>query len=174
MMTKQITHIAHHIYSNRNMMIQRKNALLRRCLHSTSKIFLSQGEKFYGSPRSSSNSQLSPLQSLSLAIFSATKAYIDPERHDMVATLAEVTGKYALENMYETMLNDPTGRRILQDRPLVTKENVDIEKLENLPQNTFGFGYAQFLNKHGFDPDGRAKVQYISNPDLAYVMTRYR
>jgi ubiquinone biosynthesis protein COQ4 len=92
----------------------------------------------------------------------------------MVATLAEVTGKFALENMHQTMLNDPTGRRILQDRPLVTKESVDIEKLKKMPQNTFGYGYAKFLNKHGFDPDGRAKVQYISNPDLAYVMTRYR
>lgn len=152
-----------------------KVTTIRRYLQSTSQTFRSHGdEKFYGSPRLSANSHLSPLQSLSLAIYSATKAYIDPERHDMVALLAEVTGKFALENMYQTMLNDPTGRRILQDRPLVTKESVDIEKLKKMPKNTFGYGYAEFLNKHGFDPDGRAKVQYISNPDLAYVMTRYR
>lgn len=134
----------------------------------------SHDEKFYGSARSSSQTILSPLQSVTLAVYSASKAYTDPERHDMVATLAEVTGKFALESLHHMMLQDPTGRRILQDKPLVTKDKIHIEALESLPENTFGYSYANFLKQHRFDPDARAEVKYVPNPDLAYVMTRYR
>lgn len=143
-------------------------------ISTTSSEPFSHDEKFYGSARPTSREPLSPLQSIALTIYSASKAFIDPERHDMVAMLAEVTGKFALESMHDMMLNDPTGRRILQDRPLVTKENINIEALKVLPENTFGSAYASFLSKHGFDPDARSEVRYIPNPDLAYVMTRYR
>ena len=40
--------------------------------------------------------------------------------------------------------------------------------------NAFGGAYASFLAEHGFDPECRANVRYIPDPDLAYVMTRYR
>ena len=31
-----------------------------------------------------------------------------------------------------------------------------------------------FLKSHDFDPDERSDVQFIEDPDLAYVMLRYR
>jgi Uncharacterized protein involved in ubiquinone biosynthesis len=92
----------------------------------------------------------------------------------MVAALAEVTGSVALQKMHRDMLTDPTGRRILSDKPLVNTDSIDIKALEELPKNTFGYAYAMFLRKNGFDPDERALVKYIPDEELAYVMKRYR
>ena len=38
----------------------------------------------------------------------------------------------------------------------------------------FGVAYAKFLQRHEFDPNERSSVRFISDPDLSYVMTRYR
>ena len=85
---------------------------------------------------------------------SATNALLDPERHDMVATLAEVTGSIALQSMCNQMMSDPTTvHRILNDRPLVNTKSIDISKLANLPSNTFGYHYAKFLQTHQFNPN---------------------
>ena len=130
-------------------------------------------EPFYGTPRDKKQ-PLSPLQSFTLAAYSATTAFLNPERHDMVATLSEVTGSIALQTMYDGMMADPTGQRILTDRPIVDTNSIDIKALENLPPNTFGYGYANFLKRNGFDPDDRADVKYVVDEELAYVMKRYR
>ena len=134
----------------------------------------SSSESFYGSPRQPKDNVLSPLQNVALALHSASNAFLDPERHDMVATLAELTGTLALQSIHDQMKSDPTGRRILEDRPLVNTDAIKFSKLANLPPNTFGYHYANFLETHKFDPNLRAAVKYISDPDLAYVMTRYR
>lgn len=176
-----------------------------RCLHATcrrgrtstaSRQFgagSSDAEPWYGSPRpardvgsssgsdSSSSSQplfasgLTPLERFGVAIHSATTALADPTRADAVAALGEVTGHVALQSMHRRMQSDPTGRRILQDRPLVDNASIDIEHLaQTLPPNTFGHQYATFMKGHGFDPDGRAAIRFIADPDLAYIMLRYR
>jgi ubiquinone biosynthesis protein COQ4 len=146
----------------------------RTCSNHTCPFSTSSSEPFYGNPRQEQNNSLSPLQSITLAVHSATNAFLDPERHDMVATLAEVTGSIALQSMCNQMMSDPTGQRILNDRPLVNTQSIDISKLANLPSNTFGYHYAKFLQTHKFNPNHRAAVKYIPDPELAYVMTRYR
>mmetsp|Transcript_31430 Transcript_31430/g.92154 ORF Transcript_31430/g.92154 Transcript_31430/m.92154 type:complete len:285 (+) Transcript_31430:104-958(+) len=155
-------------------------------------------EPWYGSPRpargvgssgsddSSSSSQphlspplfasgLTPLERVGVAIHSATTALADPTRADAVAALGEVTGHVALQSIHRRMHSDPTGKRILQDRPLVDNASIDIEHLsQTLPLNTFGHQYASFMMGHGFDPDGRAAIKFIADPELAYIMLRYR
>lgn len=151
--------------------------LSAKCDHrslSTTTTSTASSEPFYGSPRKNDMKSLSPLQSIALAAYSATHAYLNPERHDMVATLAEVSGSIALQSMHKGMMSHPTGQRILQDRPLVNTQSIDIPKLKELPSNTFGYNYARFLAEHEFNPNHRADVKYIDDPDLAYVMTRYR
>lgn len=92
----------------------------------------------------------------------------------MVATLSELTGQIALQNMYQTMKNNPTGQSILQTKPIVSKDTIDISTLEQSHESTFGHAYASFLKENGFDPDLRAKVKYIEDEELKYVMMRYR
>lgn len=135
----------------------------------------SQEEPFYGSPIPENKPRpLSPLQTLSLTAYSATKAFLDPERHDMVATLSELTGQVALQSMYNTMKEDTDGQRILLDKPLVSKSSIDIDDLRNKGKHTFGYAYAMFLKRNGFDPDLRAEVKYVHDDELRYVMMRYR
>ena len=74
--------------------------------------------------------------------------------------------------MRDKMLLNSTGRRILKQRPLITKELMN--PLSQLPVNTFGRHYYDFMITNGLDADSRAPIQYIQDEELAYVMLRYR
>jgi len=114
-----------------------------------------------------------------LAIQSAGTALLDPTRADAVAALGEVTGHVALREMYDTMMKDETGQRILRDRPVVDSKGLIMVQKTSVGRGegggiTFGQAYAKFMEKHGFDPDERDDVKFIEDPELAYVMLRYR
>lgn len=72
------------------------------------------------------------------------------------------------------MLSDPTGRRILRDRPRITSETLHLPYLRSLPENSVGRTYAAWLDREGVSPDTRDNVQYIDDEECAYVMQRYR
>lgn len=72
------------------------------------------------------------------------------------------------------MLSDPTGRRILRDRPRITSETLHLPYLRSLPENSVGRAYAAWLDREGVSPDTRDSVQYIDDEECAYVMQRYR
>ncbi|KAK3088177.1 hypothetical protein FSP39_015709 [Pinctada imbricata] len=101
-------------------------------------------------------------------------ALLDPSRDDMIATLGETTGYRALKWMKEKMEQDEVGRQILQEQPLINTQTLDVDKLGELPEGTFGKQYWKFLSKNGFSPDARLPVHFVDDPDLYYVMLRYR
>lgn len=72
------------------------------------------------------------------------------------------------------MLSDPTGRRILRDRPRITSETLKLPYLRSLPENSVGRAYATWLDREGVTPDTRSQVHYIDDEECAYVMQRYR
>jgi len=113
-------------------------------------------------------------QKIALSIGSGLMAISDPSRADMVATFGETTGHFALKTMRSKMEADPVGRLILEEKPRIRTSSVDPEYLSSLPNNTFGKAYSDFLVKRGFSPDERPDVHYIDDPELAYVMLRYR
>jgi ubiquinone biosynthesis protein COQ4 len=71
------------------------------------------------------------------------------------------------------MLADEVGREILALKPVVS-EDVCISTLRALPAGSFGRAYAEFMDSHKFDAKGRPSVSYVDDPELAYVMLRYR
>jgi ubiquinone biosynthesis protein COQ4 len=111
---------------------------------------------------------------------------------DMVAALGETTAGPSLPRLREIMLNDAEGRRILKDRPRVNTETVDMDQLARYPEGTFGRAYVTWLERCGVTPDTREpvchiltschtsvnallfQVHYIDDPELAYVLQRYR
>ncbi|KIO34395.1 hypothetical protein M407DRAFT_240688 [Tulasnella calospora MUT 4182] len=117
---------------------------------------------------------LNTLENAFMAVGSGLMALKDPRRHDMVATLGETTAGYALPRMRDAMLASAEGRRILRKRPSVNSDTVDMEWLKTLPEGTFGRAYITWLERCGVTPDTRAPVHYIDDPELAYVMKRYR
>ncbi|KAG6331539.1 hypothetical protein ID866_7549 [Astraeus odoratus] len=135
---------------------------------------------------------LTPFENAFLAVGSAVMALIDPRRGgmftclkrqtqnvaerytDMVAACGETTAGSTLIKLRDAMLASPEGRRILKDRPRLNSTTLDMERLKSLPQNTFGRAYVRWLQACKIDPDSREPVHYIDDPELAYVMQRYR
>ncbi|XP_022106040.1 ubiquinone biosynthesis protein COQ4 homolog, mitochondrial-like [Acanthaster planci] len=114
------------------------------------------------------------LQKGLLAMGSAFMSFYDPYRDDMVATLGEVTGHYALQRLRDKMLADAEGTQILDDRPRINTRTVDMDCLASLPQGTLGREYVDFMKRNRITSDSRTPVHFVDDPDLAYVMQRYR
>lgn len=92
----------------------------------------------------------------------------------MVAVCADTTSACALNRLRERMANDYMGAKILQDKPVINTHTVDFGMLSTLPENTLGRSYVNFLKSNRVSPDSRYPVQFIDDPELAYVMQRYR
>lgn len=118
-----------------------------------------------------------PLNWFENAILAAGSAFMslaNPRRGDMVAALAETTAGPSLPRLRDLMLESEEGRKILKERPRVNTSTVDMDKLAKYPEGTFGRAYVTWLERCGVTPDTREPVHYISDPELAYVMQRYR
>ena len=92
----------------------------------------------------------------------------------MVAALGETTAGPALPRLRSQMLSSPEGRRILKSRPRISTKTVSLSSLTQLPPNTLGATYHSWLTRCNVTPDSREPVHYIDDPELAYVMQRYR
>jgi ubiquinone biosynthesis protein COQ4 len=94
---------------------------------------------------------------------------------DLIAALGEATATpYFIYRLRDAMLSDPTGRRILRDRPRISSKTLSIGYLRSLPENTVGRAYVGWLDREGVSPDSRSEVHYIDDEECAYVMQRYR
>ncbi|PMD14375.1 ubiquinone biosynthesis protein coq4, mitochondrial [Hyaloscypha hepaticicola] len=118
---------------------------------------------------------LTRIEKAGLAVGSAVMSLMDPHRGDLIAALGEATATpYFIYRLRDAMLSDPTGRRILRNRPRISSKTLSMEYLRGLPANTVGRTYAEWLDREGVSPDTRSEVQYIDDEECAYVMQRYR
>ncbi|KAJ5819808.1 hypothetical protein N7474_005399 [Penicillium riverlandense] len=118
---------------------------------------------------------LTTIERGALAIGAAVGSLINPRRADLIAALGEATATpYFIYRLRDAMLSDPTGRRILRDRPRITSDTLNLSYLRTLPPNSVGRTYAKWLDREGVSPDTRDTVQYIDDEECAYVMQRYR
>uniref|UniRef100_A0A0E0HAL4 Ubiquinone biosynthesis protein COQ4 homolog, mitochondrial n=1 Tax=Oryza nivara TaxID=4536 RepID=A0A0E0HAL4_ORYNI len=109
-------------------------------------------------------------QQAAVAFGSAFGALLDPRRADLIATLGETTGKPAFHRVLQRMRNSAEGRDVLLERPRVI--STQVSHAWDMPQNTFGAAYAQFMGSRNFSPDDRPPVRFIDTDELAYVATR--
>jgi ubiquinone biosynthesis protein COQ4 len=112
---------------------------------------------------------------------------------DMVAALGETTAGPSLPRLRDEMLSSAEGRRILKERPRVNSMTINMDELAQYPEGTFGRAYITWLERCGVTPDTREpvsisqslawrqdltstynQVHYVDDPELAYVMQRYR
>ena len=101
-------------------------------------------------------------------------ALYDPSRDDMVATFGETTALPALKWIRNRMAESEEGQEVLAEKPRINSKTIDIGHLRSLPEETFGRHYVRFLDYNRVTPDSRLPVRYIADPQLAYVMQRYR
>ncbi|KAF8797291.1 Ubiquinone biosynthesis protein COQ4 like protein [Argiope bruennichi] len=92
----------------------------------------------------------------------------------MVAVLGETTGNIAARQIREKMLQDSEGSLILREKPRINSDTLDYQFLESLPNGTLGHAYISFLKDNNVTPDTRRPVHYVDDPELAYVIQRYR
>ncbi len=114
------------------------------------------------------------LQKAVLGVGSAAAALMDPWRADMVAVNGEVTGGPALALIRGRMAADTEGREVLRDRPRISTSTVDFDALRSLPEGSLGRTYADYSDYHRISPDTREPVRFVDDPELAYVLQRYR
>lgn len=125
-------------------------------------------------PLYDSHIRTNAFQKAILTCGAAAAALLDPRRHDMVAVLGETTGSKALTSLYARMIDDPEGSRILVDKPRINSSTIDLDALRKLPTDSLGRMYIRFLEDNKVTPDSRLPVQFVDDPELAYVMQRYR
>jgi len=93
----------------------------------------------------------------------------------MIAALGETTSSpYFIQRLRDAMLSDPTGRRILRDRPRINSKTISMDYLRSLPEQTVGRCFVQWLDREGVTPDTRHSVKFMDDEECAYVMQRYR
>lgn len=109
-----------------------------------------------------------------LTIGSGMAALMDQRRGDMVAVFGETTGHFALQKLKHRMMSSREGRRILKDRPRISKETLKFDELLSYPEGTLGRVYADFMVENRITPDSRLPVRYVNDQELAFVMQRYR
>ncbi|XP_039765468.1 ubiquinone biosynthesis protein COQ4 homolog, mitochondrial [Pararge aegeria] len=109
-----------------------------------------------------------------LTVGSAAVALLDPHRGDMIACLGEVTGEMSLKYMRAKLLESPEGATILKEMPRINSKTICFKTLSKMPDRTVGRIYADFMKDNNITADSRLPVQFIEDPDLAYVMQRYR
>lgn len=106
---------------------------------------------------------------------SAIGSLLNPENNNYIVTLGESTATEKFLNSLRTkMLHNPTGRRILRERPYITSESLEMVKLAKYPPNSFGRVYYEWMKTNGVSPDTRVDVRYIDNEELSFIFQRYR
>ncbi|KAH7176333.1 coenzyme Q biosynthesis protein Coq4-domain-containing protein [Dactylonectria macrodidyma] len=118
---------------------------------------------------------LTKVERVGLAVGASVMSFFDPYRHDLIAATGEATATpYFIYRLRDAMLADPTGRRILRERPRISSKTLSLTALRELPANSVGRAYVGWLDREGVSPDTRAAVRYIDDEECAYVMQRYR
>ncbi|CAI4058499.1 ubiquinone biosynthesis protein COQ4 SKDI_04G4230 [Saccharomyces kudriavzevii IFO 1802] len=126
-------------------------------------------------PRYEGHVPLYQYEKLLLFAISGWNSFFHPEDGYNIVQLGEATAlPVFLESLKQTMLSDPSGRRILKEQPNITTDILHMDNLAKLPHNTFGYVYYQWLKRENVSPDTRAPVKFIDDPVHAYIFKRYR
>ncbi|QPG75049.1 hypothetical protein FOA43_002389 [Brettanomyces nanus] len=114
-------------------------------------------------------------EKIAMFVVSAIGSFLHPEKNQYIVALGESTAiPPFLKHLRQQMLDDPTGRQILRDRPNITSETLNLEKLASYGENTFGRTYYDWLKREKVSPDTRVPVRFIDDEELAFVFQRYR
>jgi ubiquinone biosynthesis protein COQ4 len=118
--------------------------------------------------------RLSVLQRLLAVPYFAVGSLLDPTRGDLVAGLGDITAEESLRRLHNKMILSSSGRHLLQQKPLITSALVSDTNLSTFRENSLGAQYYHYMKEFHFSADERTQVRFLEDPELAYVLTRYR
>lgn len=99
----------------------------------------------------------------------------DSTKTHEIHRVEEITGRPRFRRLLAEMEHTPEGRRLMAERPELSSERVDYDRLRVLPATTFGGAYARHLDDNGITADYQAAAtRHVDDPDIAYLMRRFR
>jgi ubiquinone biosynthesis protein COQ4 len=99
----------------------------------------------------------------------------DSTKTHEIHRVEEITGRPRFRALLSELGSTPEGRRLLADRPELSSERVDYDRLRALPATTFGGAYVRHLDGNGITADYQAAAtRHVDDPDVAYLMRRFR
>ena len=99
----------------------------------------------------------------------------DSTKTHEIHRVEEITGRPRYRRLIAEMAATPEGRRLLADRPELSTDHVDYDRLRALPPTTLGGAYARHLDGNHITADYQAAAtRHVDDPDIAYLMRRFR
>ncbi|HWO20317.1 MAG TPA: Coq4 family protein, partial [Kofleriaceae bacterium] len=99
----------------------------------------------------------------------------DSAKTEEIHRVEEITGRPRFRALVREFAETPEGRRLLAERPELSSQQVDYDRLRRLPETTLGGAYARHLDNNGITADYQAAAtQLVDDPDMAYLMRRFR
>jgi ubiquinone biosynthesis protein COQ4 len=99
----------------------------------------------------------------------------DSTKTHEVHRVEEITGRPRYRRLLATMAKTEEGRRILAERPELSSDHVDYDRLRKLPATTLGGAYVRHLDSNRITADYQAAAtRHVDDPDMAYLMRRFR
>jgi ubiquinone biosynthesis protein COQ4 len=87
----------------------------------------------------------------------------------------EITGRPRYRELLQEMAANADGQRIMRERPELSTELVDYEALRALPEASLGGAYVRHLDRNHITADYQAAAtRHVDDPDMAYLMRRFR
>jgi ubiquinone biosynthesis protein COQ4 len=99
----------------------------------------------------------------------------DSTKTHEIHRVEEITGRPRYRRLLDEMSRTPEGQRLMTERPELSSEHVDYDRLRRLPETTFGGAYVRHLDGNGITADYQAAAtRHVDDPDMAYLMRRFR
>lgn len=99
----------------------------------------------------------------------------DSTKTHEIHRVEEITGRPRFRALLAELHDTPEGRRLMTERPELSTERVDYDRLRTLPATTFGGAYVRHLDDNGITADYQAAAtRHVDDPDIAYLMRRFR
>lgn len=99
----------------------------------------------------------------------------DSTKTHEIHRVEEITGRPRFRRIQRELEATPEGQRLLAERPELSSDHVDYAYLRLLPASSFGGAYARHLDDNGITADYQAAAtRHVDDPDLAYLMRRFR
>jgi ubiquinone biosynthesis protein COQ4 len=99
----------------------------------------------------------------------------DSTKTHEIHRVEEITGRRRYRSLLVEFSGTPEGRRIMAERPELSSDHVDYDALRALPADTLGGAYVRHLDGNHITADYQAAAtRHVDDPDMAYLMRRFR
>ena len=99
----------------------------------------------------------------------------DSDQTSEIHRVEEITGRPTYRKLLAQFRTTPEGQRLLAERPELSSDHVDYERLRGLPAHTLGNAYVRHLDGNKISADYQAAVtRHVEDEDMAYLMRRFR